>query len=161
MPIANKNGNVILVVTGILRVDPSCVSQPGDWLVTAVTGLHFSPCWTIIHIIPPLKKERLAIFLGGCLAYIHIFIYIMIFSLQYIPYISLLRSILPFFGIQMCQPQLPAGQALRDSNKADLEKRLLEEQVSDSKAGTSLPEPIGPGRPRWGFCWKVDHEKCR
>ena len=49
------------------------------------------------------------------------------------------------------------GQALRDSNKADLEKRLLEEQVSDSKAGTSLPEPIGPGRPRWGFCWKVDH----
>ena len=26
------------------------------------------------------------------------------------------------------------SQALRDSNKADLEKRLLEEQVNDSKA---------------------------
>lgn len=27
-----------------------------------------------------------------------------------------------------------SSQALRDSNKADLEKRLLEEQVNDSKA---------------------------
>ena len=35
----------------------------------------------------------------------------MIFSLQYIPYIYiyiLITYILPFLGIKMCQPQLPA-----------------------------------------------------
>ena len=118
-----------------------------------------SPCWTMI---PRLKKERLSIFWEGAL---HIHIYHDIFPTVYSVHI-LITYILPFFGIQMCQPQLPAGlpvgQALRDSNKADLEKRLLEEQVSDSKAGTEPSRnPSDPDAPAGVFCWKVDHEKCR
>lgn len=69
----------------------------------------------------------------------------MIFSLQYIPYIYIypyyVYPTIPWYqNVSTSTPCYPMGQALRDSNKADLEKRLLEEQVSDSKAGT---KPIG------------------